>query len=135
MEPPDPTLYIRWAQWGLLSSHSRFHGVRGREPWWFGDEAVEVVRCFARLRYRLLPYLWSCANEAVATALPLVRPLLLEYPDDPTAATSTRSTCSGRGCSWRRCSTRRAASRLPAAGPLARLLVGRGAGGAALLSA
>jgi len=82
---PDPTLYIRWAQWGLLSSHSRFHGVRGREPWWFGDEAVEIVRRYALLRYRLLPYLWSCANEAVETAKPLMRPLVMEYPDDPTA--------------------------------------------------
>jgi alpha-D-xyloside xylohydrolase len=81
---PDPTLYIRWAQWGLLSSHARFHGIRGREPWWFGDEAVDIVRKFARLRYRLLPYLWSFANEAVETAKPLVRPLLLDYPDDPT---------------------------------------------------
>lgn len=81
---PDPTLYIRWAQWGLLSSHARFHGVRGREPWWFGDEAVEIVRRYALLRYRLLPYIWSCAQEAVETAMPLVRPLAIEYPDDPT---------------------------------------------------
>jgi len=81
---PDPELYIRWAQWGLLLSHSRFHGVRGREPWWYGDDAVDVVRKFAKLRYRLLPYIWSFANEAVATATPLVRPLVLEFPDDPT---------------------------------------------------
>ncbi|MBI4570716.1 MAG: hypothetical protein HY723_02105, partial [Chloroflexi bacterium] len=81
---PEPELYIRWTQWGLLSSHSRFHGIRGREPWWFGDRAIEEVRRFALLRSRLLPYLWSCANEAVATATPVVRPLLLEYPDDPT---------------------------------------------------
>jgi len=82
---PDPALYIRWAQWGLLSSHARFHGVRGREPWWYGDEAVDVVRKYARLRYWLLPYLWSCANDAVATSAPLVRPLVWAYPDDPTA--------------------------------------------------
>ncbi len=82
---PDPTLYIRWAQWGLLSSHSRFHGIRGREPWWFGDEAVEIVRCYARLRTRLLPYIWSSAQQAVETATPLVRPLVLEFPDDPTS--------------------------------------------------
>ncbi len=86
MEPPDPTLYIRWAQFGLLSSHARFHGIRGREPWYFGDKAVEVVREFARLRYRLLPYIYSLAKEAEATGLPVVRPLVLEYPDDPIAA-------------------------------------------------
>jgi alpha-D-xyloside xylohydrolase len=83
-QSPDATLYIRWAQWGLLSSHSRFHGVRGREPYWFGDEAVEIVRRYALLRYRLLPYIWSSAQETVETARPLMRPLFMEYPDDPT---------------------------------------------------
>lgn len=86
LNPPDPTLYVRWAQFGLLSSHARFHGIRGREPWYYGEEAVEVVRRFARLRYRLLPYLYALAREAAETGLPVVRPLLLEYPDDPVAA-------------------------------------------------
>ncbi len=86
-EPPDPTLYIRWAQFGLLSSHTRFHGVRGREPWYYGEKAVEVVREFAKLRYRLLPYIYSLAQEAAETGMPVVRPLVLEYPDDPVAAT------------------------------------------------
>jgi alpha-D-xyloside xylohydrolase len=85
LQPPDPTLYIRWAQFGLLSSHARFHGVRGREPWYFGDKAVEVVRDFSKLRYRLLPYLYSLAHEAAATGMPVVRPLVLEYQDDPVA--------------------------------------------------
>lgn len=84
--PPDPTLYVRWAQFGLLSSHARFHGIGQREPWHFGDEAVEVVREFVRLRYRLLPYIYSLAREAEAAGLPVVRPLVLEYPDDPVAA-------------------------------------------------
>jgi alpha-D-xyloside xylohydrolase len=87
MEPPDSTLYIRWAQFGLLSSHARFHGVRGREPWYYGEKAVEVVREFAKLRYRLLPYIYSLAQEAAETGMPVVRPLVLEYPDDPVAAT------------------------------------------------
>ena len=80
---PHPTLYIRWAQWGLLSSHTRFHGVGPREPWYFGEKAVEVVREFARLRYRLLPYLYALAHEAHETGLPVARPLWLEYPHDP----------------------------------------------------
>jgi alpha-D-xyloside xylohydrolase len=85
-QPPDPTLYIRWAQFGLLSSHARFHGVRGREPWYYGEKAVEVVREFAKLRYRLLPYIYSLAQEAAETGTPVVRPLALEHPDDPVAA-------------------------------------------------
>jgi alpha-D-xyloside xylohydrolase len=87
MQPPRPALYIRWAQFGLLSSHARFHGVGVREPWHFGEEAVSVAREFGRLRYRLLPYIYSLAREAEATGLPVVRPLVLEYPDDPVAAT------------------------------------------------
>jgi alpha-D-xyloside xylohydrolase len=86
-EPPDPTLYIRWAQFGLLSSHARFHGIRGREPWYYGEKAVEVVREFGKLRYRLLPYIYSLAREAAQTGLPVLRPLALQYPDDPVAAT------------------------------------------------
>ncbi|HLC28204.1 MAG TPA: TIM-barrel domain-containing protein, partial [Dehalococcoidia bacterium] len=86
-EPPDQTLYIRWAQFGLLSCHARFHGVRGREPWYYGEKAIEVVREFAKLRYRLLPYIYSLAQEAAETGMPVVRPLALEYPDDAVAAT------------------------------------------------
>jgi alpha-D-xyloside xylohydrolase len=80
---PDTVLYIRWAQWGLLSSHSRFHGIREREPWYYGDDALRIVRDFARLRYRLLPYLWACAHEASRALVPVVRPMYLEFPDDP----------------------------------------------------
>lgn len=83
--PSDPVLYIRWLQWGLLLSHARFHGIGPHEPWHYGDEAVRVMRDFTRLRYRLLPYLWSLAHTAAETGLPLLRPLALEFPDDPVA--------------------------------------------------
>jgi len=84
-EPPTPTLYIRWAQFGLLSPIARFHGRGPREPWEFGDEAVEIVRKFALLRSRLVPYLYSYARQASLTGLPLMRPIYLEFPDDPHA--------------------------------------------------
>ncbi|MFB6198081.1 MAG: TIM-barrel domain-containing protein, partial [Halobacteriaceae archaeon] len=45
---PSTELYIRWAQFGLLGmSHVRFHGTTPREPWHFGEDAVEIVRKFA----------------------------------------------------------------------------------------
>ena len=53
---PTSELYVRWAQLGLLASHSRTHGAgdeNGREPWFFGDEAVKTFRKFAVLRYVL----------------------------------------------------------------------------------
>jgi len=83
-QTPSETLYIRWAQWGLLAlSHPRFHGKSPREPWAFGETAETVVREFARLRYRLLPFYVSYGCAAAETGIPLMRPLLLEFEDDP----------------------------------------------------
>ncbi|MDB2265602.1 glycoside hydrolase family 31 protein [Halorubrum ezzemoulense] len=84
---PSSELYIRWAQFGLLSSHARFHGTTPREPWEFGDEALAIFRKFARLRYRLLPYLYTHAVITSTTGLPLMRPLVLHYTDDPATRT------------------------------------------------
>jgi alpha-D-xyloside xylohydrolase len=83
---PDPELYVRWAQFGLFSSHSRMHGDSPREPWQFGEEALRVVRKFIRLRYRLFPYIRSAALEARDTGLPVLRALPLAFPDDPNGA-------------------------------------------------
>jgi alpha-D-xyloside xylohydrolase len=80
---PTPDLYIRWAQAGLFVSHPRAHGPIAREPWHFGEEALRVFRKYAKLRYRLMPYVWSSAHESAHTALPLMRPLMLDWQDDP----------------------------------------------------
>lgn len=80
---PSDELYARWAQFGLLSSHARCHGTTPREPWAFGDEAADAFGTFVDLRYRLLPYIFASAMEAAETGLPVVRPLVLEYQDDP----------------------------------------------------
>ena len=80
--PPPPELYVRWMQFGLLCSHSRFHGVTPHEPWAFGDEVIAIARDFWALRDRLRPYLCDCAAEAAATGCPILRPLALEFPDD-----------------------------------------------------
>ena len=79
---PDPELYVRWAQFGLFSSHSRMHGDSPREPWHFGAEALAIVRKFAELRYRLFPYIRGAALEAAETGLPVLRALPLTFPDD-----------------------------------------------------
>ena len=86
---PSEKLYIRWAQWGLLSlSHPRFHGKTPREPWMFGNRASEIVTKFAKLRYRLLPYYLSYGCEAAATGIPLMRPMALEFEDYRPASSS-----------------------------------------------
>ncbi len=80
---PTPDVFIRWAQFGLLSPLSRAHGMSSRLPWDYGEEAERIFRDYTRLRYRLLPYLYSCAVVAHQTSLPILRAMVVEYPDDP----------------------------------------------------
>ena len=80
-----PGLYVRWTQLGALSPLMRAHGLRPREPWAFGDEALEAARRWVRLRYELLPTLWQVAHESAAHGWPVMRPLGLEFPDDRVA--------------------------------------------------
>jgi alpha-D-xyloside xylohydrolase len=82
-DKPNKKLYIRWSEFGLFSGIARCHGTTPREPWEYGEEAITIFRKFAKLRYRLLPYLYSCAKESSQNGLPLMRPLLLEFQDDP----------------------------------------------------
>jgi alpha-D-xyloside xylohydrolase len=84
---PDPTVFKRWIAFGLLSSHSRLHGSGSyRVPWAYDEEAVDVLRTFTRLKMRLMPYLAIAAEEAHRDGVPMMRPMVLEFPDDPTAA-------------------------------------------------
>ncbi len=80
-----PDLYKRWVAFGLLSSHSRLHGDSSyRVPWTFDEESVDVLRHFTRLRHSLIPYIYSYCRQAHETGLPLMRPMVLEFPHDPT---------------------------------------------------
>ena len=82
---PTPDLYKRWTQFGLLSSHSRYHGSNElKVPWRYGDEAVQVTSEFAKLKKRLAPYLSRMAQEAHETGVPVMRAMILEFPNDPT---------------------------------------------------
>lgn len=81
----SPDLYKRWTQFGLLSSHSRYHGnSEYKVPWNYGEEAVEVARTFSKLKNRLMPYLWRNAVESAQTGVPMMRPMVLDFVDDET---------------------------------------------------
>lgn len=81
----SPDLYKRWTQFGLLSSHSRYHGSTAyKVPWLYGDETVDVAREFTELKLRLKPYLKKMAVETHETGVPMMRAMVLEFPDDPT---------------------------------------------------
>lgn len=80
---PTPELYVRWAQFGLFSSHARAHGVPPREPWAYGEETERIFRQYDELRYRLLPYIYSEAVACGRTSQPMLRPLVLDHQSDP----------------------------------------------------
>lgn len=80
----SPDLFKRWLAFGLLSSHSRLHGSSSyRVPWLFDEEAVEVTKHFSKLKNRLMPYLYSASVENHNTGVPVMRPMLLEFAEDP----------------------------------------------------
>lgn len=79
----DPEVYTRWMQFGCFSSHVRAHGKTHREPWTYGEQAERICKFYLNLRYRLMPYIYSQAVLCTQTSLPMVRPLVLEYQDDP----------------------------------------------------
>jgi len=80
--PPSAELYLRWAEWGLLSPLARFHGTTPREPWHFGKGAIAIIRDLINLRYRLIPSLIEDFSDLKRRGLPLARPLVMEYPGD-----------------------------------------------------
>jgi len=73
----------------IFQSHIRFHGCppKFREPWNFSEEAQITVRKFLELRYKLIPYIFSESVKAAGEGLPFIRPLFLEYPNDPMCRT------------------------------------------------
>jgi alpha-D-xyloside xylohydrolase len=80
---PDPALFKRWLPFGLLSSHSRLHGsTTVRVPWAFDDQAVDITRRFTTLKHRLMPYLGRVAAEAHEFGWPMLRHMVVEFPQD-----------------------------------------------------
>lgn len=78
----DEETYIRWTQYACFCPIMRYHGTAPREPWEYGDDAVVVYRFYAWLRENLLNYSYSAAVEAHKTGVPMMRPLLMEYPEE-----------------------------------------------------
>ena len=78
-------LYTRWMQFGVFNPLSRAHheGNHAAEPWMFGEEAEKISRAAIQLKYQLFPYIYTYAREAYDKGIPIMRALLLEYPNDP----------------------------------------------------
>jgi alpha-glucosidase len=79
-------LLVRSYQVSFLAPFCRNHKVidgYDQEPWRFGKYYEEIIRKYLKLRYQLLPFLYTTLEEAHQTGTPLFRPLLLNYQDDP----------------------------------------------------
>lgn len=84
MKTPED-LYRRWLMMGLLSSHTRTHGQAPKEPWEYGDDFQNYFRKAVELKYKLMPYIYTQSKLASQKGLPMVRALLVEFPEDPGA--------------------------------------------------
>lgn len=86
VDTPSGELFARWMQLGAFSPFFRahtMHGTPGQEPWSFGERVEAIAREAIRLRYRLLPYLYTLFREAHTTGTPILRPLFWHHQDDP----------------------------------------------------
>lgn len=78
-----PDVYKRWAAFGLMSSHSRLHGSGSyRVPWLYGEEAVDTVRFFTKLKAKLMPYIYRNAVETSKLGVPMMRSMVMEFMGD-----------------------------------------------------
>jgi alpha-glucosidase len=93
-------LLTRWMQAGVFFPVMRSHSsnsVTPRFPWLYGEQAEGYIRKALELRYRLAPYYYSLAHEAAEKGTPLMRPLVMEFPDDPQVANLTDQWLMGKG--------------------------------------
>jgi alpha-glucosidase len=81
-----PELLTRWYQLGVFYPFMRNHSAKGtkyQEPWAFGEETEKIIKKYIELRYQLIPYLYTLAWEAYLSGIPIMRPLFMEYSEDP----------------------------------------------------
>jgi len=82
---PSQNLYIRWMQIGAFTPFFRGHsciGYPSKEPWAMGDDVERITGEAIKLRYRLLPYLYTEFYNASKTGLPVMRPMFLNFQED-----------------------------------------------------
>lgn len=78
-------LFARWVAIGAFSPFFRTHAMvnsRDSEPWTYGEEVEDISRNFIKLRYKLMPYIYSCFYEASNNGMPVARSLAIDYTHD-----------------------------------------------------
>lgn len=74
-------VYMRWTQFGVFSSHIRYHGTNKREPWYYPNIAPMVKRWW-KLRYKLIPYILRESEKATHSGSTIVQALIFHHPED-----------------------------------------------------
>jgi alpha-D-xyloside xylohydrolase len=78
-----PELITRWYQYATFTPTMRAHGLRkSTEVWGYGKQAEAVIAQYLKLRYRLIPYLYSAGKHTYDTGAPIMRPLFMDFPND-----------------------------------------------------
>jgi alpha-D-xyloside xylohydrolase len=82
-----PELYTRWFEYGAFLPIFRAHGSRPyNEVWSYGKQAEPILEKYLRLRYQLIPYIYSLGYQTYLTGAPFMRALFMDFPDDPNVA-------------------------------------------------
>ena len=80
------SLFARWITVGAFTPFFRGHkmiNMKDSEPWAFGEETEEIARNYIKLRYKLMPYIYSCFHESTITGIPVSRSLAINHTFDP----------------------------------------------------
>lgn len=85
-DPAYHERYVRWLEFSTFSPLMRVHGYQtNTEPWNYGPEMVEQEKGLIDLRYQLLPYIYSQAANVTSSGGTIMRPLVMDFADDPHA--------------------------------------------------
>ena len=84
-ENSSEELHVRWYQYGVFQPFCRNHNIKGsvdHYPWSFGKKSERIIRKSLELRYRLLPYFYTCFERSTHTGEPIQQPLVYRYQHD-----------------------------------------------------
>jgi len=97
---PEKEVLVRWFEAGVFLPVMRAHSnifTPAHFPWLWGEDSEVAIRKALNLRYQLIPYIYSLGHEAYTTGAPIIRPLVMEFPNDTTVANMTDEWLVGKG--------------------------------------
>ena len=82
-----PELYVRWFEYGSFQPNFRTHGTRKyNEVWSYGKQAQPILEKYLKMRYELMPYIYSLGHMTHETGAPFMRGLFMDFGSDPKVA-------------------------------------------------